>query len=184
MSNEQLQLELLTQKKLLKKVSSEKDEAAASKIASEVTANDAIDSGQALNGKHGPNHSITYDRTTKFIRLEIHEDPDVVLKSMIEDRAAARDKLGQKVLKETTEDNVTTVHWTLVDQNKDTSLSLLLRLKVEKDANGEIRIAVASIKEGDLDYFILFIRRCEEIFDTGFQLMARLAWHFQFSLEW
>ncbi|GMH55451.1 hypothetical protein TL16_g01910 [Triparma laevis f. inornata] len=106
---------------------------------------------QAANGKHGPNHSMIYDRTIKTIYLEIHEDLDEVLESMIEDRAAARDKLDQKVLKETTEDNETIVHWTLVDQIKHTSINLLLRLKVERDVNGEIRIAVASIEEGDLD---------------------------------
>ncbi|GMH68801.1 hypothetical protein TrLO_g1825 [Triparma laevis f. longispina] len=109
------------------------------------------DSSLAVNGKHGPNHSITYDRTTKFIHLEIHEDPDEILESMIEVRASAIDKLGQKVLKETTEDNETIVHWTIEDHNKGTSLSLLLRLKVERDANGEIRIVVASLKEEDLD---------------------------------
>ena len=61
--------------------------------------------------------------------------------------AAARDKLHQKVLKKTTSDNETIVHWTFVDQNKGINFSLLLRLKVERDANGEIRIAVESMEE-------------------------------------
>ena len=70
---------------------------------------------QAVNGKHGPNHSITYNRTINTICLEIHKDPDEVLESIIEDRVAARDKLNQKLLKEATSDNETIVHWTLVD---------------------------------------------------------------------
>ncbi|GMH52596.1 hypothetical protein TrLO_g10366 [Triparma laevis f. longispina] len=109
------------------------------------------DSSLAVNGKHGPNHSMIYDRTTKTIRLEIHEDPDKVLESIIEDRAAARDKLDQQVLKEKTDDNETIVHWTIEEQNKSTSTSLLLKLKVERATAAEIRIAVASIEEEDLD---------------------------------
>ncbi|GMH47367.1 hypothetical protein TL16_g00047 [Triparma laevis f. inornata] len=83
--------------------------------------------------------------------MEIHEDPDKVLESIIEDRVAARDKLNQKLLKEATSDNETIVHWTFVDQNKNISISLLLLLKVERDGAGKIRIAVESIEEEDLD---------------------------------
>ncbi|GMH64822.1 hypothetical protein TL16_g04052 [Triparma laevis f. inornata] len=102
---------------------------------------------QAVNGKHGLYHSMIYDRTTKTVRLEIHEDPDEVLESLTEDMAEARDKLHQKVLKKTTSDNEMIVHWTFVDQNKGINFSLLLRLKVERDANGQIRIAVESMEE-------------------------------------
>ncbi|GMH71345.1 hypothetical protein TrLO_g3864 [Triparma laevis f. longispina] len=105
----------------------------------------------AVNGKHGPNYSMIYDRNTKTIHLEIQKDPDKVLESMIEGWTATGDKFIQKVLKETTEDNKTIVHWTIVDQNKGTSLSLLLWMKVERNVNGEIRIAVESTDEEDLD---------------------------------
>ena len=90
---------------------------------------------------------MIYYRTTKTIYLEIHEDPGKVLESLTEGWTASGDKFIQMVLKEMTEDNETIVHWTLEDQNKNSSINLLLRLKVERDANGEIRIAVESIEE-------------------------------------
>ncbi|GMH72902.1 hypothetical protein TL16_g06036 [Triparma laevis f. inornata] len=114
-------------------------------------ADNFADSSMAVNGKHGPHHSMIYYRTTKTIYLEIHEDPGKFLESLTEGWTASGDKFIQMVLKEITEDNETIVHWTLEDQNKNSSINLLLRLKVERDANGEIRIAVESIEEKDLD---------------------------------
>ncbi|GMH71348.1 hypothetical protein TrLO_g3864 [Triparma laevis f. longispina] len=106
---------------------------------------------------------MIYDRNTKTIHLEIQKDPDKVLESMIEGWTATGDKFIQKVLKETTEDNKTIVHWTIVDQNKGTSLSLLLWMKVERNVNGEIRIAVESTDEEDLDTACLpFYKRFEK----------------------
>ncbi|GMH65896.1 hypothetical protein TrLO_g8811 [Triparma laevis f. longispina] len=114
-------------------------------------ADNFADSSMAVNGKHGPHHSMIYYRTTKTIYLEIHEDPGKFLESLTEGWTASGDKFIQMVLKEITDDNETIVHWTLEDQNKNSSINLLLRLKVERDANGEIRIAVESIEEKDLD---------------------------------
>lgn len=96
--------------------------------------------------KNGPNYMLVLNRTTKTITQDIHEEPEEVLSSL---RTATVTLMGAKlhqvVLRDSPSTNETIVYWTFLGNKKE--CNLLLKLKVEKQEDGEIRIKITSVEE-------------------------------------
>lgn len=89
---------------------------------------------------------LIHVKTIKTVMQEIHAEPTVVFKSLVE---GANDRMRQTVLKNSPAFNERIVYWSTVENNKD--FNLLLQLKVEGQDHDLIRIGVASVGEKDLD---------------------------------
>ncbi|GMH58850.1 hypothetical protein TrLO_g8000 [Triparma laevis f. longispina] len=172
LTNDQLRVELLKQKEMLKKVSTDKEALAQEK--EKFTS--VMTELQEKNGTFAHANTLPLDRdipevekfddnvlskTTNNCRftVTIHEDPKTFLSALIQNYTKVSKTLFQKVFEDEQSDRGVVVYWSFMAQTK-TSCELLLRLKVEEDGDA-IKILVTSIEEqGKRIFYPMQLKEC------------------------